>query len=112
MRKLKLFILEILRHLLSVLFSGSLATIVLIGGLNATETQDEDKAYALVLKFPKVEAFSKRMSAKKQPIGMMTDRKSKCLFNVRVYEDHPDHIATMGFFDVNICSGKVIEEQF
>ena len=112
MRKLKLFISAIHRHLLSVLFSGSLVTIVLIGGLNATEAQDEDKAYALVRKFPKVEAFSKRMSAKGQPIGMMAERKSKCLFNVRVYEDHPDHIATMGFFDVNICSGIVIEEQF
>jgi hypothetical protein len=100
------------RHLLSVLFSGSLATIVLVGGLNATEAQDEDKAYALVRKFAKVQAFSKRMSAKKQPIGMMADRKSKCVFDVRVYENHPDHIATFGFFDANICSGKVIEEQF
>lgn len=100
------------RHLLLILFSGSLAIAGSVKGSNATETQDEDKAYALVLKFPKVEAFSKRMSAKRQAIGMMADRQSKCIFNVRVYEDHPDHIATMGFFDVNICSGKVIEEQF
>jgi hypothetical protein len=101
-----------LRHLLSILFSGSLAIVASVKGSNATEVQDQDKAYALVLKFPKVEAFSKRMSAQRQPIGMMADRESKCLFNVRVYEDHPDHIATLGFFEVNICSGKVIEEQF
>ena len=100
------------RHLLSISFSGWLAIAGSVQGSNATEAQDQDKAYALVLKFPKVEAFSKRMSARKQPIGMMADRESKCLFNVRVYENHPDHIATMGFFNVNICSGKVIEEQF
>ena len=100
------------RHLLSILFSGSLAIAGAIQRSNATEVQDQNKAYDLVLKYPKVAAFSERMSAKKQPIGMMADRKSKCLFNVRVYENHPDHIATMGFFDVDICSGKVIEEQF
>jgi len=91
---------------------GSLVIFGSAKGSSATEVQDQEKAYALVLKFPKVNAFSKRMRAKKQKIGVMADRESKCLFSVRVYEDHPDHIATFGFFDVNICNGKVVEEQF
>ena len=100
------------RDLLSILLGGSLALTAAVQGSNATEAQDQDKAYALVLKFPKVAAFSKRMTAKRQPVGMMADRESNCLFNVRVYEDHPDHIATFGFFDVDICNGKVVQDQF
>ena len=51
------------------------------------------------------------MKAMKQPVGAMAERTSKCVFNVRVFEDHPDHIATFGFYDADICRGTVKESQ-
>ncbi len=71
----------------------------------------EDKAILMVLSFPKVRQFSSRMAAKKQKVQAMAERKSKCVFNVRVFEDHPEHIVTFGFFNADICLGKVVEEE-
>ena len=74
-------------------------------------TADENRAVELVFNSPKVRIFSKKMKAMKQPVGAMAERTSKCVFNVRVYEDHPDHIATFGFYDADICRGSVKESQ-
>jgi hypothetical protein len=75
----------------------------------AGDATDENRAIELVFNSPKVRIFLKQMKAVKQPVGAMTERKSKCLFNVRVFEDHLDHIATFGFYDADICRGNVKE---
>ena len=75
----------------------------------ADDATDENRAIELVFNSPKVRIFLKKMKAVKQPVGAMPERKSKCLFNVRVFEDHPDHIATFGFYDADICRGNVKE---
>jgi hypothetical protein len=73
----------------------------------ADDAVDENRAIELVFKSPKVGMFLRKMKASKQPVGAMTERKSKCVFNVRVFEDRPDHIATFGFYDADICRGNV-----
>ena len=73
----------------------------------AGDATDENRAIELVFNSPKVRIFLKKMKAVKQPVGATAERKSKCLFNVRVFEDHPDHIATFGFYDADICRGSV-----
>jgi hypothetical protein len=65
----------------------------------ADDATDENRAIELVFNSPKVRIFLKKMTAVKQPVGAMTERKSKCVFNVRVFEDRPDHIATPGVSD-------------
>jgi hypothetical protein len=75
------------------------------------KTNDGDKAVSMVLSFPKVKEFSHRMAAAKQAVQAVAERKSKCVFNVHVYEDYPGHIATFGFFDADICRGKITEEE-
>ena len=75
----------------------------------ADDATDENRAIGLVFDSPKVRIFLKKMKAVKQPVGTMTERKSKCVFNVRVFEDRPDHIATFGFYDADICRGNVKE---
>jgi len=75
----------------------------------ADDATDENRAIELVFSSPKVRIFLKKMKAVKQPIGAMTERKSKCVLNVRVFEDHLDHIATFGFYDADICRGNVKE---
>jgi hypothetical protein len=75
----------------------------------ADDAADENRAIELVFGSPKVRIFINKMKAAKQPIGAMTERKSKCVFNVRVFEDRPDHIATFGFYDADICRGNVKE---
>jgi hypothetical protein len=75
----------------------------------ADDATDENRAIGLVFDSPKVRIFLKKMKAVKQPVGAMTEQKSKCVFNVRVFEDHPDHIATFGFYDADICRGNVKE---
>jgi hypothetical protein len=77
----------------------------------ADDATDENRAVELVFNSPKVRTFSKKMKAMKQPVRAMAERTSKCVFNVRVYEDHPDHIATFGFFDADICRENVKESQ-
>jgi len=77
----------------------------------ADAVADENRAVDLVFKTPKVRIFLKEMKAMKQPVGAMTERTSKCVFNVRVFEDHSDHIATFGFYDADICRGNVKESQ-
>jgi len=81
-----------------------------IGGRSwADDATDENRAIKLVFNSPKVRVFLNKMKVVKQAVGAMTERKSKCLFNVRVFEDHPDHIATFGFYDADICGGNVKE---
>jgi hypothetical protein len=75
----------------------------------ADDATDENRAIELVFNSPKVMIFLKKMKAVKQPVGAMTERKSQCVFNVRVFEDHLDHIATFGFYDADICRGNVKE---
>jgi hypothetical protein len=75
----------------------------------ANDATDENRAVSLVFDSPKVKIFVKKMKVLKQPVGALTERMSKCVFNVRVFEDHPDHIATFGFYDVDICRGDVKE---
>jgi hypothetical protein len=77
----------------------------------ASDATDEKRAVELVFNSSKVRTFLKKMKAMKQPVGAMTERTSKCVFNVRIFEDHPDHIATFGFYDADICRGKVKESQ-
>lgn len=77
----------------------------------AGDATDENRAVELVFSSSKVRIFLKRMKAIKQPVGAMTERTSKCVFNVRVFEDHADHIATFGFYDADICRGNVKESQ-
>jgi hypothetical protein len=77
----------------------------------AGDATDENRAMELVFNSSKVRTFSKKMKAMKQPVGAMAERTSKCVFNVRVFEDHPDHIATFGFYDADICRGTVKESQ-
>jgi len=72
---------------------------------------DENKAVELVFKSPKVRIFLREMKIMKQRVGAMTERTSKCVFNVRVFEDHADHIATFGFYDADICRSAVKESQ-
>lgn len=76
----------------------------------ADDTTDENRAIELVFNSPKVRIFLEKMKAVKQPVGAMAERKSKCVFNVRVFEDHHDHIATFEFYDADICRGNVKEE--
>jgi hypothetical protein len=71
----------------------------------------ENRAVELVFKSPKVRIFLREMKAMKQRVGAMTERTSKCVFNVRVFEDHADHIATFGFYEADICRGAVKESQ-
>lgn len=73
----------------------------------ADDAADENRAIELVFNSPKVRIFVKKMKAANQPVGAMAERTSKCLFNVRVFEDHPDHIATFGFYDADICRGRI-----
>lgn len=75
----------------------------------ADDATDENRAVELVFDSPKVRIFIKKMKAMQQSVGAMTERKSKCVFNVRVFEDHVDHIATFGFYDADICRGNVKE---
>ena len=75
----------------------------------ADDATDENRAVELVFNSPKVGIFIKKMKAMKQSVGAMTERKLKCVFNVRVFEDHVDHIATFGFYDADICRGNVKE---
>jgi hypothetical protein len=75
----------------------------------ADDAIDENRAIELVFNSPKVGIFLRKMKAAKQPVGAMTERKSKCVFNVRVFEDRSDHIATFGFYDADICRGTVKE---
>jgi hypothetical protein len=77
----------------------------------ADDATDENRAVELVFNLPKVRIFLNKMKAVKQPVDAMTERTSKCLFNVRVFEDHLDHIATFGFYDADICRGIVKESQ-
>lgn len=77
----------------------------------ASDATDGNRALELVFNSSKVRTFSKKMKAMKQPVGAMAERTSKCVFNVRVFEDHPDHIATFGFYDADICRGTVKESQ-
>jgi hypothetical protein len=77
----------------------------------ADDATDENRAVELVFNSSKVRTFSKKMKAIKQPVGAMAERTSKCVFNVRVYEDHPGHVATFGFYDADICRGTVKESQ-
>ena len=80
--------------------------------LCANEANDEGNAVTLVFNFPRVKAFQAQMRIRKQPVQATAERQSKCIFNVRIFEDHPDHIATFGFFDADICRKKVTEEGF
>jgi hypothetical protein len=77
----------------------------------ADDATDENRAVELVFNSSNVRTFSKKMKAMKQPVGAIAERTSKCIFNVHVYEDHPDHIATFGFYDADICRGNVKESQ-
>ena len=77
----------------------------------AGDATDENRAVELVFNSSKVRTFSKKMKAMKQRVGAIAERTSKCVFNVHVYEDHPDHIATFGFYDADICRGTVKESQ-
>ena len=75
------------------------------------KVDDEDQAVSMVFALPKVKEFSKRMAVKKQKVQALAERKSKCVFNVRVFEDHPYNISTFGFFNADFCSRKVVEEE-
>lgn len=93
-----------------ILFAVLLSTGLNMGSRSwADDATDENRAIEVVFNSPKVSIFRKKMKAVKQPVGAMTERKSKCLFNVRVFEDHLDHIATFGFYDADICRGNVKE---
>ena len=73
----------------------------------AGDATDENRAVKLVFNSSKVRTFSKKMKAMKQPVGAMAERTSKCVFNVRIYEDHPDHIATFQFCQMPIFAEEM-----
>lgn len=84
---------------------------IMAPGPTLAKMSDEDRAASMVLSSPRVKDFSARMATLKQKVQVIAERKSKCMFNVHVFEDHPDHIATFGFFNADICRGKVVEEE-
>lgn len=106
------FLMRTVRIVFSLfLFFASSAGLSIDSRCWAGDATDENRAVELVFNSPKVRTFSMKMKALKQPFGTKAERMSKCVFNVRVYEDHPDHIATFGFYEADICRGSVEELQ-
>jgi hypothetical protein len=72
-----------------------------------TTTSAEHKAILLLQqKSPSV----KRVISSGQRVGFMVTEdniRNDCVIEIRAYEDHPTHIATIGFFRVDICNNLV-----
>ncbi len=100
-----------MKNLLSPVACAVLAMGLMTAGPTLAKMSAKDKAAWMVLSFPSVKDFSNRMAAAKQKVQLIAERKSKCVYSVHVFEDHPDHIATFGFFTADVCRGKVVEEE-
>jgi hypothetical protein len=76
------------------------------GKVTACQNISEEKAIEIVGQQPDVLDFQAQMDEKSEKVKFISNKGEENDWVVQVAEDLPDHLATLNFYSVNICTGQ------